>query len=142
MGTTERAEGLARDVLEAVIAKTPFAVLVGAELVSYGDGAVELRVPMSPKITQHHGFAHGAVIGFMADSACAWAAASVAGDVVTAEYKLNLIAPAVGSALVARGTVVKASGRQVVCRADVFSQSEGGERIVATALATVMKFKA
>ncbi len=142
MGASERAEGLPQDVLEAVIAKTPFAVLIGAELTRYGGGEVELRVPMSERITQHHGFAHGAVIGFMADSACAWAAASLAGDVVTGEYKLNLIAPAVGSALIGRGYVIKASGRQVVCRADVFALGEGGERIVATALATIMKFKA
>ena len=143
MATNEVVEGLPRDVLEAVIAKTPFAQLVGATLTRYGGGEVELAVPLSPQITQHHGFAHGAIVGFMADSACAWAAASVAGDVVTAEYKLNLIAPATGSGLVGRGYVIKASGRQVICRADVFSVgANGSERMVATALATIMKFKA
>ena len=141
MATNETVEGMPRDVLEAVIAKTPFAQLVGAALTRYGGGEVELTVPLRPQITQHHGFAHGAIVGFMADSACAWAAASVAGDVVTAEYKLNLIAPATGSGLVGRGYVIKASGRQVICRADVFSVNGTAERMVATALATIMKFK-
>jgi uncharacterized protein (TIGR00369 family) len=141
MATNEVVEGMPRDVLEAVIAKTPFAQLVGAVLTRYGGGEVELTVPLSPQITQHHGFVHGAIVGFMADSACAWAAASVAGDVVTAEYKLNLIAPATGSTLVGRGYVIKASGRQVICRADVFSVTGTAERMVATALATIMKFK-
>ena len=133
--------GLAREVLEAVIRKTPFAMLVGAKIAHYEPGRVELTVPISDSLKQHHGFAHGAVVGFVADSACAWAAASVAGDVVTSEYKLNLLAPAVGDAIIGRGQVIKDSARQVVCRADVFGVKEGAERLVATALATIAKVK-
>jgi uncharacterized protein (TIGR00369 family) len=141
MATSTANEGLSRQVLEAVIEKTPFAMLIGARLEKFTAGEVELTVPVSEKILQHHGFAHGAIIAFMADSACAWAAASVAGDVVTMEYKVNLLAPAVGTMLLARGSVIKASSRQVVCRADVFSIKDGAERMVATSLATIAKFK-
>jgi len=134
--------GFAREVLETVIRKTPFALLVGAKVAHYEPGRVELTVPISDSVKQHHGFAHGAVIGFVADSACAWAAASVAGDVVTSEYKLNLLAPAVGEMILGRGYVVKDSPRQVVCRADVFAIKRGTERLVGTALATIAKVKA
>jgi uncharacterized protein (TIGR00369 family) len=134
--------GLAREVMEAVIRKTPFAVLVDAKITHYEPGRVDLTVPVNDQMKQHHGFVHGAVIGFVADSACAWAAASVAGDVVTSEYKLHLLAPAVGESILGRGYVVKESSRQVVCRADVFALKNGTERLVGTALATIAKMKA
>jgi uncharacterized protein (TIGR00369 family) len=133
--------GISRQALEHGIRSTPFAVLLGAELLEYGDGKVSLSVPIVQQLLQHHGFVHGAVIGFLADSACAWAAASIVGDVVTSEYKLNLIAPATGSRLVARGEVIKSTGRQVICRADVFSEKDDVMKMVATALATIAKLR-
>jgi uncharacterized protein (TIGR00369 family) len=133
--------GISREDLELGIKNTPFAALLGAVLLEYGDGSVSLSLPIGRQVQQHHGFVHGAVIGFLADSACAWAAASIAGDVVTSEYKLNLIAPATGSRLVARGEVIKSTARQVICRADVFSEKDGVTVMVATALATVAKLR-
>jgi len=135
------ATGIPREALEQGIRDTPFAALLGAQLLDYGDGKVSLSVPVVPQVLQHHGFVHGAVIGFLADSACAWAAASLVGDVVTSEYKLNLIAPATGSRLVARGEVIKSTARQVICRADVFAEKDGTLRIVGTALATIAKLR-
>ncbi len=125
--------------LEAVIERSPYTRDLGVRLARYAPGEVEVRLPVRAGFAQHHGFVHGSVVGFMADTACAWAAASVAGDVVTSEYKVNLLAPAVGEELIARGSVVKAGGRQVVARADVFAAKDGAERIVATALATVSR---
>jgi uncharacterized protein (TIGR00369 family) len=98
-------------------------------------------VPWKPELTMHHGFAHGAVVGFLADSACAWAAASLVGDVVTMEYTLNLLAPAVGDALHAEGHVLKTRGHCVVCRADVFALRSGRQERVATARATIARVK-
>ena len=139
MAIPEPAPGLAREALEAVIERSPYTRDLGVRLAAYAPGEVEVRLPIQARFAQHHGFVHGSLLGFMADTACAWAAASVAGDVVTAEYKLNLLAPAVGDALVARGTVVKAGARQVVARADVFAVKDGAERMVATALATIAR---
>jgi uncharacterized protein (TIGR00369 family) len=139
--TSAQSEGVPRERLEHAIAKTPFAQLLGARLTQYDRGKVELVVPVSEKLLQHHGFVHGAVISFLADSACAWSAASLAGDVVTSEYKLNLLAPAQGETLIGRGEVIKASGRQVVSRADVYAVKNGTEHMVATALATIARLK-
>lgn len=130
-----------QDEIEEIIAKTPFAVWVGAKLQSYEYGRVEVCIPLKPEIQQHHGFAHGAIVGMLADSACAWAAASVVGDVVTSEYKLSLLAPAVGKTLIGYGTVLHAKGRQIVCRADVYSLNSEKEIFIATALATIVHFK-
>lgn len=133
--------GVPREAIEAVIARTPFAVWIGASLEDYGAGAATLSIALRPDLTMHHGFAHGAVVSFMADSACAWAAASVAGDVVTAEYKLNLLAPAVGERLRASGRALKVAGRLIVCQAEVHSELRGRSTLVAIAQATITKFK-
>lgn len=94
---------------------------------------------MRDDLTQHHGFAHGAIVGLMADSACAWAAASATGDVVTGSYTINFLAPAVGSRLRSKGNVMKAGRKQVIVRADVWSESgDADPKLVAVAQATVI----
>jgi len=129
--------------LQSIIAKTPFAAQLQAEVLSITPGRVELAVPVVPdRVNQHHGFVHGAVIGFVADSACAWAAGSVAGDVVTSEYKINFLAPAVGDRVIGVGTVVKASSRTVIAQAEVFAERAGDRKLVAIALATIAKVEA
>jgi uncharacterized protein (TIGR00369 family) len=130
---------LTREMMEQAIAISPFTNWVGTKLLDFGPGRVKISAAIRKEMTQHHGFAHGAIVGYMADTVCAWAAASVVGDVVTAEYKLNLLAPATGEELTAVGEVIKAGGRQVVTRADVYAVKDGAEKIVATALATIAR---
>ena len=94
---------------------------------------------LRPEMTQHHGFAHGAIVGLMADNACAWAGASVAGDVVTGSYTINFLRPALGEQLRAKGEVIKPGKRQVIVRADVWAEAEGKDDVhVATAQATII----
>lgn len=112
-----------------------FTNFLGIEPIRCFDGESELLLEMRPDMTQHHGFAHGAIVSVMADNACAWAASSVIGDVVTGSYTLNFLNPAKGSHLRARGNVVKAGKRQAVARAEVWSES-GSEDPVLAAVAT------
>lgn len=130
---------LTRAMMEQAIAISPFTNWVGTKLLDFDPGRVKIATVIRPEMKQHHGFAHGAIVGYMADTVCAWAAASVVGDVVTSEYKLNLLAPAIGEELRAVGEVIKAGGRQVVTRADVYAVKDGAEKIVATALATIAR---
>ncbi len=130
---------LSREMMEQAIALSPYTNWVGTRLLDFEPGHVKIAIAMRKEMTQHHGFAHGAIVGYMADTVCSWAAASVVGDVVTSEYKLNLLAPAIGEELTAVGEVIKAGGRQVVTRADVFAVKDGTEKIVATALATIAR---
>ena len=131
--------GISRERLEQALAHSTFAQLLGAELLDFAPGRVSLQVHSRPDLCQHHGYMHGAVVGFMVDSGCAWAAASMVGDVVTSEYKLNLLAPALGEKLLCRAEVLKAGQRQAVCRADVFAVRQGEEKLVATGLATIAR---
>lgn len=131
--------GISRERLEQALAHSTFAQLLGAELLDFAPGRVSLQVHSRPDLCQHHGYMHGAVVGFMVDSGCAWAAASMVGDVVTSEYKLNLLAPALGEKLLCRAEVLKAGQRQAVCRADVFAVRQGEEKLVAIGLATIAR---
>ncbi len=121
------------------VAQSGFSNWLAVEPLKVWNGESELLLRVRDEMTQHHGFAHGAIVGLMADNACAWAAASVVGDVVTGSYSLNFLAPATGTTLRAKGTVIKAGKRQVVVRADVWSEGgEHGDKLVATALATII----
>lgn len=113
--------------------------LIGAYVTKCADGEAELRLPFKDELTQHHGFIHGSLFGFLADAACAWAAGSVAGDVRTSEYKINLLAPGAGEEFIGRGKVVKVTRRTVVAQGEVFAVENDEENLIAIATATLMR---
>jgi uncharacterized protein (TIGR00369 family) len=116
-----------------------FTRFAGIEPLKVWEGESELTIALRPDLTQHHGFAHGAVVGLMADNACAWAAASVSGDVVTGSYTIHFLAPAKGERLRAKGQVVKRGKRQVIVRAEVWAESDAAEPVLAAiATATIV----
>ncbi|WP_102335260.1 PaaI family thioesterase [Salimicrobium jeotgali] len=117
-----------------------FSQLIGAELTEFAPGKVLLEIPIKDDLLQQHGFVHGGVISYVADNALTFVGASVLGsEVLTSEYKINYVRPAVGEKLVARASVTYTGKRQAVCRCDVFTQdSEGEEKMCATAQGTIM----
>ena len=124
---------------KVAVARSGFSAFLAVEPVRCWEGEAEILLTLRPDMTQHHGFAHGAIVGLMADNACAWAASSAVGDVVTGSYTINFLAPAKGERLRSKGTVVKAGKRQVVVRADVWAESEDIEPLlVAVAQATIV----
>lgn len=123
------------------VQKSGFSRWLDIKPIKVWDGESELCLKLREEMTQHHGFAHGAIVGAMADNACAWAAASAAGDVVTGSYAINFLAPAVGEGLRSKGRVIKAGRKQVIVRAEVFSESESESeepKLVAVAQATIV----
>lgn len=116
-----------------------FSKWLGVEPLKVWRGESELLLTMRPELTQHHGYAHGAIVGLMADNACAWAGASAVGDVVTGNYTINFLAPANGTRLRSKGVVIKAGKRQAIVRADVWSEDDGkAPLLVAVAQATII----
>jgi len=118
-----------------------FMSTIGAEMASVGCGTVEIRFPFSPKLTQQNGFVHAGAVTSIMDSACGYAALSVApeaADVLSVEFKVNLLAPATGESFVARASVKRAGKRLAVCTADAFAIRAGKEKLIATMLATMM----
>ncbi len=122
----------------AVLAAQPFSVLIGAELVSFSKGAVELQVPVSDKIRQQHGFVHGGVVSYAADNALTYAGGSVLqASVVTSEFKINYVRPAIGDILIARAKAVHVGKTQAVCTCEVFVRADGIEKLCAIAQGTI-----
>ena len=122
-----------------------FMSTLGAELTLVGQGVVEIRLPFSSKLTQQHGYLHAGAVTAVLDSACGYAALSLAADdkeVLTVELKENLLAPAAGKMLVARAQVKKAGRTLTVCTADAFTITESREKLVATMLATIISVPA
>ena len=118
-----------------------FMSTLGAEIVSVGRGSVEIRFTFSPKLTQQNGFVHAGAVTSIMDSACGYAALSVApeeADVLTVEFKVNLLAPGTGQSFLARASVKRSGKRLAVCTADAFAVQAGEEKLIATMLATVM----
>lgn len=123
-----------------VLATQPFSVLLGTELVSLSRGAVEMRLPIKPEFLQQYGFVHGGVLSYAADNALTYAGSSVLDAlVVTSEFKINYVRPAVGDCIVARATAVHAGRSQAVCRCDVFVSKDGKEGLCAVAQGTIVK---
>lgn len=119
--------------------RAAFTQWLGVELARCADGHAELVLPFRTDLTQHNGFLHGALVGFLIDYACAWAAGSIAdGPVVTSQFQVNLIAPGIGERFVGIGDVVKASKRQIVARAEAFAEAEGERKLIAVGSATIM----
>ena len=123
-----------------VLALQPFSILVGAELTDFSPGWAELTIPITPQLIQQHGFVHGGVISYAADNAMTFAGGSVLGPaVVTSEYKINYLKPAMGTVLIARATVIYSSETQAVCRCDVFVVDEGKENLCAVSQGTIAR---
>ncbi|MGO4689239.1 PaaI family thioesterase [Glaciibacter sp. 2TAF33] len=114
----------------------------GARLGYIGHGEVHIHLPISPNVTQQHGYFHGGATGAIADSAGGYAALTMldhGSEVLTVEYKINLIAPAAGEELKAIGTVVKAGRILTVCRLDVYAQSGNEQKHIATGQQTLIR---
>ena len=115
--------------------------LIGASLLRVEPGRVDIELPVRDDLAQQHGHVHGGIVGMIADSAGGYAAFTLMpadASVLTVEYKLNLLAPARGKALVACGEVVKAGRTLSVTRIDVYGIDGGRETLVATMQQTLM----
>lgn len=115
--------------------------LIQASLPVVEHGRTEIHVPHWEGIEQQHGFVHGGVVGMIADSAAGYAAMTMVpatASVLTVEYKVNLVAPADGEKLIARGEVVRPGRTLIVTKAEVFAVKEGRETLCAIMQQTIM----
>ncbi|MDP3408278.1 PaaI family thioesterase [Bosea sp. (in: a-proteobacteria)] len=121
--------------------KQGFMTTLGARLLRVAPGEVEIELPVGPLVSQQHGFVHAGAVAAIADSACGYAALTrmpAGAGVLTAEFKINLLAPAVGERLIARGRVVKAGRTLTLALAEVFAVRDGAEKLCAMLTATCM----
>lgn len=121
--------------------KQAFMSTLGAELTAVAEGMVEIRLPFSASLTQQNGFLHAGAVTAVLDSACGYAALSVAAadlDVLTVEFKVNLLAPAAGEFFIAKAHVKRAGKKLTVCAGDAFAVTGNKQKMIATMLTTVI----
>ena len=113
--------------------------LMGAQLSRVAPGEVDIALPFRDDLAQQSGALHAGTVAAIADTACGLAALSLMPEgsgVVSVEFKLNLLAPAMGENFVAKARVVRAGKTLSVCTADVVADEK---TLVATMLATMMR---
>ncbi|HKP82940.1 MAG TPA: PaaI family thioesterase [Pyrinomonadaceae bacterium] len=122
-------------------AKQTIMSLIGAELSRVEPGVVEITLPYRADLAQHHGFLHAGIVTTIADSACGYAAYSLMppkSEILSVEFKVNLLRPAKGEVFVAVSEVIKSGRTLTVARADVFGLDQGRRELIATMLGTMM----
>jgi len=131
--------------VRASFAKQGAMSLVGATLGALSPGACSIVMPFRADLTQQNGFFHAGMTSAIADSSCGYAAMTLfdeASEVLTVEFKINLIAPADGERLVAEGAVVRAGRTLTICTAQVFAERDTRRVACAIMQATMMRVDA
>jgi uncharacterized protein (TIGR00369 family) len=114
---------------------------LGARITHIAPGRVHITLPNRPEVTQQHGYFHAGATSAIADSAGGYAAYTLFPentDVLTVEYKINLLAPAVGHHIEAIGTVLKPGRTLTVCGLEVFGVQDGHRKLVANGQQTLI----
>lgn len=115
--------------------------LIGASLTRVEAGMVDVSLPFRQDLTQQHGLLHGGIQTMVADVASGYAALTLMpedSEVLTVEFKINLLRPASGELFVAEARVVRPGKTVTVTRADVYSRGPGGSTLTAMMLATMI----
>jgi len=115
--------------------------LIGAKLGRVEPGLVEILLPFRDDLTQQNGFLHAGIITTIVDSACGYAAHTLmpaGADVLSVEFKVNMLRPARGDRFIADARVIKAGRTLTVVRGDVYAQTGEVSKLVATMLATMI----
>jgi uncharacterized protein (TIGR00369 family) len=114
---------------------------LGISIVRMAPGEVDLAMGYAPEFTQQNGFVHAGIITAGLDNACGIAAFTLmpaGSDILTVEFKTNLLAPARGEGFAFRATVVKPGRTLTVCEARAYAIQDGAETLIATMTGTLM----
>jgi uncharacterized protein (TIGR00369 family) len=130
-----------RTVATATFDRQPAMQSLGISIARLEPGEVDLAMPYSAAWTQQNGFVHAGIITAGLDNACGIAAFTLMpanSDILTVEFKTNLLAPARGDRFVFRARVVKPGRTLTVCEAQAFAEQHGAEHLIATMAGTLM----
>ncbi len=108
--------------------------LIGARLANVSPGRCSVELPYRDDLTQQHGYIHAGIVSAIVDAAGGYAGFTLFpadSSVLTVEYKLNLIAPAMGERLIAQAEVVKAGRTLAITRGEVHAERDGQRTLCA-----------
>lgn len=115
--------------------------LLNARLVAVEPGLARIELPFSTTLTQQNGYIHAGILTTIADSACGYAAFTLmppGSGVLSIEFKVNFLSPALGEKFIGTGKVIRAGKTITVCSGEVYAVNGGAEKLVAAMQATMM----
>ena len=127
--------------IRASFAKQSAMRTIGATIGDVHPGKVKIELPYSEDITQQDGFIHAGIITTIVDTACGYAAYTLMpadSRVLSVEFKVNLISPAIGERFVAIGKVIKAGRTLTICQGEVLAFKDDRSKLVAMMQATMI----
>src|SRR5262249_41830594 len=130
-----------RQVATATFAAQPAMKTLGITIARLEPGEVDLAMEYAPEFSQQNGFVHAGIITAGLDNACGIAAYTLmpkGADILTVEFKTNLLAPARGERFEFRGLVIKPGRTLTVCESRAYAINDGAESLVATMTGTLM----
>ena len=112
-----------------------------ARMTEVDAGHIRITAPIQANDLQQQGFGHAGLTFSIGDSAAGYAGLTTLPldqEVVTAEMKVNLLAPARGDRLIATGRVIKPGRRIIVVSAEVHAESDGKTTLIAVLQGTMV----
>ena len=120
------------DMLKKINCMAAFNLWCGIEVTHAEPGDVTIEIEWRDDFGQYSGFLHAGLIGTLIDTACGYAAATVAGpNLLASNYSVNCLRPATGEKFIARARVIKPGKSQVFTACDLFALDGDGEKLVA-----------
>jgi len=105
----------------------------GIEVTAADEGTAQIQMPWREEFGQFTGFLHAGLVSALVDTACGFAAATLAGTSLLASHcAVNYLSPAVGEVFLSRALVVKAGKRQLFVSADLLAQWQGQWKVIAS----------
>jgi uncharacterized protein (TIGR00369 family) len=114
---------------------------LGFSIARMEPGEVDLAMDYSAALTQQNGFVHAGIITAGLDTACGIAAFTLmpaGSDILTVEFKTNLLAPASGTRFIFRAEVIKPGRTLTISEARAYALRDGSEHLIATMTGTLM----
>jgi uncharacterized protein (TIGR00369 family) len=102
-------------------------------------GLVQISCHFNEGLSQQHNFFHAGVMTSIVDSACGYAALTVAPpgkDVLSVEFKINFLKPAKTLKLIAVGKVIQSGKTLTICEGNVYNEDE--TKLIARMTATII----
>lgn len=128
-------------VEEEIFNKAPFLKHINGQLVDLHEGYCELMINISEIHLQQNGFVHAGIQATLADHACGMVAATIAPKgktILSIEFKMNMLRPAVGEKLIAIAKIIKGGKTIVVTEAEVFVSKGDEKKMVSKMQATMI----
>lgn len=123
-----------------IIERQPYSRHLGIKLVEFNKEKTVIEAELKEYLKQHHGFAHGGALSSLADVALTFAGGTALGSsILTSEFKINFLKPAIGEKLLAEAKIVSSGKRLAVCVCEIFAINGKEKKLVAIAQGSILK---